>query len=168
MRAEQNVDCGALSRQPFAHHCAMVVQRKGPGCREAGRTLPAPAGPMTMTPYLLILAVYEFALESDCSCLLKKSVEVGRLGAICTHCSATQNFCRLSGLTGMFPHYEGQLQPGGGCGPLSYQFPGAPVQIFIQSDSAILVRQRLPQQNTRQPFDSAWHAVSANRHQCLA
>ena len=57
----------------------LMREGEGPGCREAERTLPAPAGPMTMTPYLLILAVSEGALESDWSCVEEKSVEKVRL-----------------------------------------------------------------------------------------
>lgn len=73
MRDEQNVDCGAPSRQPLCFTFAMVVHGgERPGRREARRTLPAPAGPMTMTPYLLILAVIGSSLGSDWIYVLKR------------------------------------------------------------------------------------------------
>lgn len=63
MRAEQKVDCGALSRQPLCMIGRCWRKGEWPGRREARRTLPAPAGPMTMTPYLLIFFFFFFSLS---------------------------------------------------------------------------------------------------------
>lgn len=140
MRDEQKVDCGALSLSSVLVHHFVVVVHGGeqPVCREARRTLPAPAGPMTMTPYLLILAVSGGALGSDWIYVLKRrrSREFG-LEAKGKHCLCTLEISSPLQTDGdVSPTTRGSFSLGRH-GPLSYQFPRAPVQIFIQSDSAL-------------------------------
>lgn len=109
-----------------------------------------------MTPYLLILAVIEGGLESDWNYVLERRrsrwVRVGRR-ALAMH---PRIFVRRSELTGMFPHYEGQLQPGKLRSLILSVPQGTGVQIFIQSDSCPPPSASLPHYDVKHST-AIWH-----------
>lgn len=100
-------------------------------CREARRTLPAPAGPMTMTPNLLILVLSgRGPRERLMLCVEKKAVDVGQVA-----CEVHAMLCIPDFLPSFRsdgdapPHHEGQLQTGV-VYLLILSLPGVGVQIF--------------------------------------